>query len=66
MLNVLQRPDLPAAVIVARPRDGGDVLVVVGGGLKLAAVRALSRALLRKPERVQLACALRQGVVPIG
>jgi hypothetical protein len=66
MLQVVQRPELPAAVVVARPRAGGDVLVVIGGGLSATAVRSLMRALLPKRERVELACALRRGVVPNG
>jgi hypothetical protein len=59
MLKVMQRPDLPTALVVARPRGGGDVLVLIGGDLSRAAVRNLTRALLPKRERVELLCTLR-------
>jgi hypothetical protein len=62
-MRIVHAPELPAALVVARPHDGGEVLVVIGGGLQLPAVRDLSRALLPQRERVELACALR-GVVP--
>jgi|RhiMethySRZTD1v2_1073278.scaffolds.fasta_scaffold2213049_2 hypothetical protein len=58
-MRVVRQPELPAALVVVRPKDGGDVMVVVGGGLPVAAVRNLTRVLLSKRERVELLCALR-------
>ena len=65
-MRVVVRPELPAALAISRPKHGGgDVLVVVGGDLTRTQVRDLTRALLPKRERVELACALR-GVMPSG
>jgi hypothetical protein len=53
-MMVRRNADLPAALVVARPDDDGEVLVVIGGGLSHAQVRALGAMLLYRDERAQL------------
>jgi hypothetical protein len=45
-MRVVVRPELPAVLAISRRKGGGDVLVVVGGGLTPPSVRDLARPLL--------------------
>jgi hypothetical protein len=58
-LRVVTQPDLPAALIVARPiRGDREVLVVLNPTTPRTEVRRLARCMLRADEREQLAAFL--------